>query len=713
MAGSGFLIASAHVDIQANTQNAIRGITNLVTKLVTVGPVAIAAGAATAAAVGGITSAFSAAGLAAGAFALAAKPQIKAMQDSSAAAEKLAQARETEARKKAVADKLSAQGSDLAGKAAKAYTTARLATKDAEEAYARATKDLPAHTREAALAQAELKTEYQAWSDSLAKETMPVFTQGINLLRQALPKLTPFVRIASFQFEQFLNQLGEGRAGAVFKQFAKGAQHHAGGSLNNFLLILKNIAVGFIGILNAFMPMSVSMSGGLADLTAKFAAWGAQLGGSSGFQKFMDYVKTNGPLIGQTLSSIAITVGKLVLALAPLAGMTLPILVTIAEFVSKLPPPVILGIAAAIIALKVALIGFRIAAMLTGTAMWPLITATWAWTAALLANPMTYVVLAIAALVVAIVLIATKTTWFQQLWDMAWSKITSIYSKYIKPAIDGIVAGFQWLYDKLVGHSIIPDLVNAIKGWWNKLLGWIASIGASIKNAVVNSWNAISSWVLQKVSSIASGIRTGWNNAKSFVSSAVSGMLSGIRSGFSSMVSAVKDKISSAVSSVKSFKSSVVSFFSGAASWLVDSGKKLIQGFINGIKNMAGSVKDAVGNVLSGARDLLPFSPAKEGPFSGRGWTEYSGASLMQGLATGIDNSARLPYRSMSSALGGVSGANSLQPVQPPAGNNTYNITVNVDGIVDLSNPNAARKFATAAAPALAVALKNQERERR
>ena len=51
---------------------------------------------------------------------------------------------------------------------------------------------------------------------------------------------------------------------------------------------------------------------------------------------------------------------------------------------------------------------------------------------------------------------------------------------------------------------------------------------------------------------------------------------------------------------------------------------------------MGGAVKDAVGGVLSGARNLLPFSPAKEGPFSGRGWTLYSGRSIAESLADGI-----------------------------------------------------------------------------
>jgi phage-related protein len=90
------------------------------------------------------------------------------------------------------------------------------------------------------------------------------------------------------------------------------------------------------------------------------------------------------------------------------------------------------------------------------------------------------------------------------------------------------------------------------------------------------------------------------------------------------------------VSTIRGLGSRVRGAVSGAAQWLVSAGKSIIQGLINGIKSMGGAVGDAVKGVLSGARDLLPFSPAKKGPFAGKGWTLYSGRSIMDALAKGI-----------------------------------------------------------------------------
>lgn len=81
--------------------------------------------------------------------------------------------------------------------------------------------------------------------------------------------------------------------------------------------------------------------------------------------------------------------------------------------------------------------------------------------------------------------------------------------------------------------------------------------------------------------------------------------------------------------------SSILSAVVGFPSMLFNSGKKIIGGLIDGIKSMFAAAKNAVSGLLSGIRNLLPFSPAKEGPFSGHGWTLYSGQSIVEALADG------------------------------------------------------------------------------
>lgn len=81
--------------------------------------------------------------------------------------------------------------------------------------------------------------------------------------------------------------------------------------------------------------------------------------------------------------------------------------------------------------------------------------------------------------------------------------------------------------------------------------------------------------------------------------------------------------------------SSIMSAVAGFPQMLFESGKKIISGLIDGIKSMFSSAKNAVSGLLSGIRNLFPFSPAKEGPFSGKQWTLYSGMSIVEALAAG------------------------------------------------------------------------------
>ncbi|MEV0425385.1 hypothetical protein [Micromonospora sp. NPDC050495] len=105
--------------------------------------------------------------------------------------------------------------------------------------------------------------------------------------------------------------------------------------------------------------------------------------------------------------------------------------------------------------------------------------AQWLLNAALSANPIGLVVLAIVALVAIVVLIAKKTTWFQDLWHAIWGKI----GDPVKKAWDWIkkftTKAFDW-YISLPGK-----IWNAFK----KVTGYISGPFKAAFNAVSKAWN--------------------------------------------------------------------------------------------------------------------------------------------------------------------------------------------------------------------------------
>lgn len=113
---------------------------------------------------------------------------------------------------------------------------------------------------------------------------------------------------------------------------------------------------------------------------------------------------------------------------------------------------------------------------------------------------------------------------------------------------------------------------------------------------------------------------------------------------------------------------------------LWSAGVKLIAGFIGGMLSKARDVKNAVSGILDGARDYFPFSPARTGPFSGRGWTLYAGRAISESLATGLTSRQAAVAAAARSVLGAAHGAlsgpgASLGGVVPGAGTGAVGVS--------------------------------------
>lgn len=149
---------------------------------------------------------------------------------------------------------------------------------------------------------------------------------------------------------------------------------------------------------------------------------------------------------------------------------------------------------AAQVAQKTAMIASAVA---TGVAT----AATWAWNAALLVatSPITLIVLGIALLVAGIVWLATKTTFFQDLWTIVWGTITLVFNKAWDTIKSNATAVMNFIMSipGRIGHafSTVANVVSApfraafnnVARFWNNTVGrlsfaipsWIPGIGGN------------------------------------------------------------------------------------------------------------------------------------------------------------------------------------------------------------------------------------------
>lgn len=220
-------------------------------------------------------------------------------------------------------------------------------------------------------------------------------------------------------------------------------------------------------------------------------------------------------------------------------------------------------------------------------------------------------------------------------WDGVWNGIKDLFLT----VWEGIVSIFETVATAL-SDGLIAVLDSIFALWdsvWSAIGDFFLAIWDGITSTASNAWDALSS----AVSNVVNDAKTGFEDMKSAVISKVTEMWNNAKTKF-------KNGVTNVINEVRSLPGKIKSFFANAGTWLIGSGAALIGGFKDGIMNAIGGVKDAVSGAISSIRNLFPFSPAKEGPFSGRGWVLYSGISVMDAFAEGAESESSKAVKAYS-----------------------------------------------------------------
>lgn len=301
------------------------------------------------------------------------------------------------------------------------------------------------------------------------------------------------------------------------------------------------------------------------------------------------------------------------------------------------------------VAWKVALLAVRgvMVAVSAVTKAWAAVQ--WVLNAAMAANPIGLIILGIAALIAA-------GAWLVQNWD----EISAWWSNLWGGIADW--AGEKW--DAIVGF---------ITGAWDSIVGGIAGFGASILSGLQSAWDAVGEAASAAWDGVTGVISWAWDGIVNGVAAfganvllgmqvawdAVSGAAGAAWDGLTEIVSGAWDAIvgglagfgASLLAGITAAWNAVLDFFGGLN--LFESGAKLLDTFIEGIKSMASSVVDSVAGVFAKVREYLPFSDAHVGPLS---QLTLSGARMMTTLGDGVTSAQGGLVSRVSGALSAVGG---------------------------------------------------------
>ncbi|WP_431863050.1 tape measure protein [Microbacterium algeriense] len=252
--------------------------------------------------------------------------------------------------------------------------------------------------------------------------------------------------------------------------------------------------------------------------------------------------------------------------------------------------------------------------------------------------------------------------------------LVSLALSILPPVIELLSLLVPIIADVAAGLATFLDAAKILSDWFygdttfgdmRDQIGALTGPVGDFIRALFNMYTAVSSVLL----TIGQAWESTWARVSSFFVGVTRGVSSAASGFWGTLGSIFTTGVAQVVGVFANLPRSIQAMFAGVGSWLISSGRSLMQGFIDGINSMIGNVGSAISGVLDWAAGFFPHSPAKRGPFSGSGWTAVfdGGGSLMEQFSAGVeDYRPSISFSNLTGLVGAASVSTGDTYVQNP-----------------------------------------------
>lgn len=243
--------------------------------------------------------------------------------------------------------------------------------------------------------------------------------------------------------------------------------------------------------------------------------------------------------------------------------------------------------------------------------------------------------------------------------------------------IDGVMRVIRGIIDVVVG-LITGDWQRA----WDGVKGIVQGVWDVIKGIVDRALSTVRLAIDVVLSAISGIFGNIWGAIVDAVSGAWTSITGFVTGGIESMQESISSGLDDAIGWFRELPDRILGALGDLGTMLLDAGRQIIGGLIDGIRDAIGGIGDAVGEAAQTVRDFWPFSPAKTGPLSGSGSPDRAGRKIGTMLADGMLDSTRkiagasatLAGAATIDATGRLAASASRAGTLAAAGGTTYNI---------------------------------------
>ena len=298
------------------------------------------------------------------------------------------------------------------------------------------------------------------------------------------------------------------------------------------------------------------------------------------------------------------------------------------------------------------------------------------------ANPIALVVIAIAALVAAFVIAYKKSDTFRRIVDKAFGAVKRVVVGTVNTVVDFVrkhwKTGLLLLLTGPFGLAYLAvrkyggKIRDAVVGAFNKVRDYVLDVGRKIVGYVSDAWTRAYTWTRDKVGQIKDRALDAFRgvidwlrgfpaDVVGFVSRAFDGARDKALTAVDKLREGVSTRFDRLLGIVGGLPRRILRGLGNMGTLLLDAGRDIIEGLIDGIEDMMGELRDKLGGIT----DLIP--DIKGPPERDRKLLRPAGQLIMEGLLAGFDDRVgrmRTQLRRLTAEIRASVQASTADPVQ-------------------------------------------------